>query len=312
MRLKRLDLNLVITLDALLTERSVTRAGERLYTSQTTISSALGRLRDYFNDDILTQVGRKMIPTPLGESLIAPARNMLLQAEALLNTKPIFDPTVAVRNFTIMLSDYVSTVLLLQVAADLSKNAPGITLEMLSHSAMPWKSMEQGEIDLLIMPPDYLRAEHPSELLFEDDYCCIVWNDNDLVGATITLDEFLQLGHVVARFGTYRSSRIEDWFRNNHGDRRRIELVTMGFHCVAPALVNTRRIATIQRKFAEYYVGILPIRIVKPQFELPVLPEALQWNRVADNDPGIVWMRGMLRKHSALLCSPDRLAPLTD
>jgi LysR family nod box-dependent transcriptional activator len=299
MRFKKLDLNLVVVLDALLAERSVTRAGVRLNASQTTISDALGRLRQYFNDDLLTQVGRKMVPTPLGESLIGPARTLLLQAEAMVNTKPSFDPAAAVRTFTLMVSDYVYTVLVARVAAELSRVAPSITLEIIPHSTVPWESLDRGEADFLIMPQNYLTADHPSSLLFEDGFCCIAWRDNALVEDAITLDQFMQLGHVVTRFGHNRTPAIDEWFLRRFGEMRRIEMVTTGFYGLPQAVLGTHRIATIQRTLADYYADLLPIRVIEPDFELPTVSEAMQWNRYSDSDPGLAWMRQVLAEHGA-------------
>lgn len=303
MRFKKLDLNLVVVLDALLAERSVTKAGLRLHASQTTVSDALGRLRQYFNDDLLIQVGRKMVPTPLGESLIKPARTMLLQAEAMVNTKPSFDPGAAVRNFTLMMSDYVNTVLISKVAPALSRIAPNITLEILPHSSTPWESLERGETDFLIMPQNYLSADHPSAALFDDKFCCIVWKNNELVGDTISQDQFMKMGHVITRFGHNRTPGVDEWFFRRFGNLRRIEMVTMGFHGVPQAVVGTNRIATIQRTLADYYAELLPIKILEHSFELPAISEGLQWNRFSDSDPGMTWMREMLAEHSSTIHS---------
>jgi LysR family nod box-dependent transcriptional activator len=299
MRFKRLDLNLVVVLDALLAERSVTKAGQRLHASQTTISDALARLRQYFNDDLLVQVGRKMVPTPLGESLVMPARSMLLQAEAMLNTKPSFDPGAAVRTFTLMMSDYVNTVLMTRVIPVLSKVAPQITIEIVPHSPVPWESLARGEVDFLVMPMDYLPGDHPKQLLFEDDFCCIVCKDNELLGDTISQEEFMSMGHVVTRFGHNRTPAIDEWFFKRFGNTRRVEMVTSGFNAVPQAVIGTNRVATIQRTLARYYETMLPIRILKHNFELPSVSEGVQWNRFADTDPAMAWIRQVLADASA-------------
>jgi LysR family nod box-dependent transcriptional activator len=308
MRFKKLDLNLVVVLDALLAERSVTKAGLRLHASQTTVSDALGRLRQYFNDDLLIQVGRKMVPTPLGESLLKPARSMLLQAEAMVNTKPSFDPGAAVRTFTLMMSDYINTVLVSKVAPALSRIAPQVTLEILPHSAVPWESLERGETDFLIMPQTYLSADHPSEQLFEDSFCCIAWKENALLGDTINMDQFMKMGHVITRFGHNRMPAVDEWFFERYGNLRRVEMIAMGFYGVPQAIVGTNRIATIQRTLADYYAQLLPIKILQHDFELPTISEGLQWNRFADSDPGVAWMREVLAEHSATINPPPGAA----
>ncbi|WP_338759584.1 LysR family transcriptional regulator [Massilia sp. METH4] len=299
MRFKRLDLNLVVVLDALLAERSVTKAGQRLHASQTTVSDALARLRQYFNDELLVQVGRKMVPTPLGESLIAPARGMLLQAEAMLNTKPSFDPAAAARTFTLMMSDYVYTVLMTKIIPVLSKSAPHVTLEIVPHSPVPWESLARGEVDFLILPIEYLPPDHPTQRLFEDDFCCIVCNDNQLLGDTVSQEQFMSMGHIVTRFGHNRTPAVDEWFFKRFGNTRRIEMVTNGFNSVPQAVVGTNRIATIQRTLARHYELMLPFRVLKHDFELPTVSEGIQWNRFADTDPAIAWIRQLLVDASA-------------
>src|SRR5262245_4933192 len=112
MRFNRLDLNLLVALDALLAEQNITRAAERLHLSQSAVSGALARLREHFQDELLVQVGRRMTRTPLAESLAQPVREILAQVQATVERRPGFDPSTSDRQFSIMVSDYVTTVLM--------------------------------------------------------------------------------------------------------------------------------------------------------------------------------------------------------
>ena len=129
MRLNRLDLNLLVALDALLTERSITLAAERICLSQPATSGALARLREFFNDDLLVRVGAKMQPTPLGESLAEPVHNILLQIQATVERGIEFDPFTCNRKFKFLAGDYSSTVLLTAVAKHINTLAPEIQFE---------------------------------------------------------------------------------------------------------------------------------------------------------------------------------------
>jgi LysR family nod box-dependent transcriptional activator len=111
----------------------------------------------------------------------------------------------------------------------------------------------------------------------------------------------MQLGHVVTRFGHNRTPAIDEWFLRRFGERRRIEMITTGFYGLPQAVIGTKRIATIQRTLADYYAGLLPIKVIEPDFELPTVSEAMQWNRFADSDPGMAWMRQVLAEHSAAI-----------
>ena len=144
MNLNRLDLNLLVALDVLLTERSITHAAEHLNLSPSATSGALARLRVFFDDELLTQIGRRMAPTPLGESLQASVRDCLLHVQATIDIRPQFDPLNSKRNFRLMMSDYVSTVLMPGALRRLQREAPGITIELLANENEPWQALSRG------------------------------------------------------------------------------------------------------------------------------------------------------------------------
>ncbi len=106
MRYHKLDLNLLTALKALLTERNVTRAGESVHVTQSAMSGILARLRDYFGDPLIVQVGRKMELTPLAESLVEPVNDVLLRIDATIATRPEFNPLTTRRHFSVVASDY--------------------------------------------------------------------------------------------------------------------------------------------------------------------------------------------------------------
>src|SRR5438132_8110556 len=163
MDFRGLDLNLLVAMDALFAERSVSRAGERLYLSQSATSGALARLRETFHDPLLVPSGRTMALTPLAEGLIEPVREFLLQAEFILHASPVFDPAKSARKFRLMMSDYVETVVMTEALPRIQTAAPGIHCELFSNDGS--QVLERGEIDLSITPRKYLAAKHPSERL---------------------------------------------------------------------------------------------------------------------------------------------------
>src|SRR6202789_1865685 len=141
MNLHRLDLNLLVALDVLLTERSITHAAERLNLSPSATSGALARLRTYFDDELLTQIGRRMAPTPLGESLQASVRDCLLHVQATVDVRPQFDPMASTRTFTLMMSDYVSAILMPLVLQRTQREAPAVVIELLANTSQPWAGL---------------------------------------------------------------------------------------------------------------------------------------------------------------------------
>ena len=280
MRFGRLDLNLLVALDALLTEQSVSLAADRLCLSQSATSSALGRLRDYFGDELLVVKGRHMILTARAEELIEPVRAVLEQIRTTVSVAPPFDPATADRQVRIMASDYSTEVLLAPALALLESEAPAMRFEIQPMQDNPIEAIERGYIDLLLTIDYAIAAEHPSQILFEDDYVMVGAADNPALAQPMTRELYLSLGHVTARFGKARVPAFEDWFMRRHKQQRRIEVVAPSFLSLPGLVLGTRRIATMHRRMAEQVVRQLPLTI----------REAIQWNIADNNDKALRWV----------------------
>ena len=293
MRFNRLDLNLLVALDALLSEKSITRASRRLNLSQSATSGVLARLRDYFKDDLLMPVGRNLILTPLAVSLIEPVRDVLLQIQRTIEIKPEFDPATAVREFRIVASDFVSTVLLGELGRRIAMEAPGISLDISLSSSTFSERLERGEVELIILPGKYMSESKPTEMLFEETYTCIVWTGNELVGDTLTLENYMALGHVSSRFGTAQTS-FEEHFLKDNGYDRRIEVSTPNFTSLPHFVIGTNRIATMHTRLARMLACYYPIRLIEPPIAFPKIEMCMQWNPFLENDPSHQWLRRLL------------------
>lgn len=299
MRYRRLDLNLLVALDALLSEKSVTRAAAKLNITQPAMSGALARLRDYFEDALIIQVGRQMELTPLATSLIAPIHDLILRIDSVIATEPAFAPEQSKRHFAITASDYVIQVFLMEVLQRVAWEAPGISFEFRQSSGRVQEELESGEVDFVIGPEIDLHPEHPHEVLFEDTYTVIAWADSKAIGEALTLDEYMGLGHVVLRTERQGSPSLDRWFTRRYGDVRRIEVTAQSFSLIPRLVVGTDRIATIQSRLASQYVGVLPLKLITPPLALPKLTEVLQWNVHRDPDPASRWFRSVLRDTAA-------------
>jgi LysR family nod box-dependent transcriptional activator len=289
-----LDLNLLVAMNALFAEKSVSRAGERLHLSQSATSGALARLREAFRDPLLVQVGRTMALTPLAESLVEPVREFLLQAESILHSSPVFNAATSRRTFRLMMSDYVETVVMTEALPRIQNTAPGLTFELFSNDGP--QVLERGEIDLFITPEKYLSDQHPSEHLFDDEYVCAVWAGNEEVKDSLTLEQYLKLGHVLVRYGRQRQLPFfDEWLLERFDQQRTIEVITPTFNLVPQLLIGTSRIATLHRRLAVFYQQYLPLKLVTPPLETPRMQEFMQWHRSRDRDPGTVWLRSTFK-----------------
>ena len=294
MNLQGFDLNLLVALDALLTERNVTRAGRRMNLSQSAMSGALGRLRGFFQDELLVVVGRHMVLTPLAQDLVQPLRDVLLQVHSTVANKPRFDPGSSERHFSIAVSDYVMSVLIVDLLRHVEVEAPKITFDLRPVGRRASEDLDAGELDFLIAP-EYLATIHPTEILFEDTHCCIAWNRNRHIGSSISLDEYLQLGHVIVRVGEPGSVNHDERVLRRLHHKRTIEVVTPTFDLAPQLVVGTNRIATVPTRLACKYSKFLPLKLLPLPIDVSPLVEKLQWHRAHTQDPAHLWLRRQLR-----------------
>lgn len=300
MRLDRFDLNLLVVLDALLEERNVTRASERLHVGQSAASGALARLREFFGDELLVPVGRRLELTPLAQSLVEPVRDTLLRARATIALKPGFDLKTAERRFAVCASDYVIAVMLAQAVQRMAALAPGVALDLRSPPDDVVESFERGSIDLMVIPDQYAsRLDHPQQPLFTDTQVCMVWAEHAQVQHSLTMDAYMELGHVAVRFGNERSMAFEEWFLPRTGRQRRIECSVDNFAALPQLVVGTQRAATLHRRMAEHFAQHHALRLVSAPFEIPALTEVMVWPRHLQQDPAHQWLRQQLVETAA-------------
>lgn len=307
MRFKGLDLNLLVALDVLLSEANVSRAADRLCLSQSATSGALARLRDYFEDDLLVQVGRKMVLTPRAQGLAGKVRAALVQIDGTIIQTPEFDPSTVKREIKIIASDSVLISLLQAPLQHLTTQAPGllVTIEQLGRA--PQEKLERGEVDFLVMPDLYLAPDHPSVPFYEDDYVVVACPGNSRIGDHITEEEFFQARHAAVKFATFMPS-YEAWFLKNKADERKIAIQAGSFAAIPHLIQNTDLIGMMHRSLAENFAARLPLRILPSPVDLPPLKQFVQWHTFADDDACLAWVRDVIL--SAAKGGPARGQPI--
>jgi DNA-binding transcriptional LysR family regulator len=289
-RLGHLDLNLLIALDALLEERNVSAAAERLFLSQSATSSALGRLREYFKDDLLVLKGRTMVATARGEELVEPVKAVLEQIRTTIAVSPDFESATSDRSIGIMCTDYVTQVLLADALKKFEQEAPNMRFEILAMTDVMIEVFERGLADILITIDHACAKRHPTEHLFNDEFVVIGCKDNPYLEEELTLETFLSLKHVAASFGRTRVPSFEDWYLRYANHERSIVATTPNFALVAPLLIGTQRISTVHRLLAEELIKQYPIVIKKAPIEIPPINLSIQWHQSASTDPAINWV----------------------
>jgi LysR family transcriptional regulator, nod-box dependent transcriptional activator len=296
MRFEGLDLNLLVALDAILEERSVVRAGQRVRLSQPAMSAAIRRLRQYFNDEIFTVSQRKLVPTPLARSLQRPTRDILLRIRSNLISVPKFEPGNSRRRFRIVASDYASLVLLHPVIENAFQAAPDISIEILPFSDDVGDQLQRGDVDFVIIPAMGVIDGHPRQHLFSDEFCCVAWTGNRKIGRSISLCNYLEMGHIAAQYGPISGLAFDEKALIKLGHKRRIEIVVPNFTTTATMVVGTDRIATMHKRLAVMFARHFPLKLMDAPFQFAAFGECLQWPASFHLDPASVWLRELMLK----------------
>lgn len=296
MRLKGLDLNLLVALDILLEERSVSRAAKRLHLSQPAASAALGRLRDYFQDELLVLHGKRLIPTSFAENLMPELKRVTKQIDDLVSMSTEFDPAQSERLFRFMASDYMVTVLMTQVLEKLAVQAPGVKLDMRLPEDSVYQVFERGEIDLMLIPEEFLLPNHPAVEIFEEPYVVVGWQGNPLMKGRMTVKKFFDAAHVAVTLGPKRDPSFTERSLEKLGHQRRVDVYAPHFSAVPWLLLNTERLAIMQQRLARKFTNVLPLTMSPLPFDFPIMRIMAQYHSARDTDQGLKWFMKLLQE----------------
>jgi len=300
MQLNRFDLNLLIALDALLHEKNVTRASERVFVSQPAMSAALQKLREYFNDQLLVRVGRDMELTPRGLSLVGPVREALLRIQATLGTQPTFDPGTVQRTFTLIVSADAVLRVMPQVFRKLAQEAPGITCHVEHFSDTTLSRLEYGDADLYLGLNSLrlfgLRA-FPETLRIFDlrpvRWVVVVAQGHPSVQNSITEAQYLALPHVFG-WPSGHTLPLEEMVRRLTNADINVRATTPGLLEIPFLLEGTELIATLPEHLASVLAKVAPVKVLPLPFQTPQTREVVIWHKRNEPDPGHAWMREMI------------------
>ncbi len=296
MRFKGLDLNLLVALNVLLEERSVSASATRLNLSQPAVSAALKRLREYFNDDLLQQTGKRMIPTPHALQISEQIKTVLYDVEALISQSTLFDPTSSQRRFTITASDYIATVLLAPLLPKLFAIAPGLQFDILPPGDTTASRLDEGKMDLVIMPKSELSTSHPETLLFTERFVIVGCASNSLLDSALTEEQFYNASHVVVKIGRVRPSSISQISIDARGRVRKEDIVVSSFLLAPEIVLDTPHITLMHERLARKFLKILPLKIAELPFKLDPMAEHLQFNQAREKDLGLQWLISQIKE----------------
>lgn len=288
------DLNLLIPLRALLEEANVTRAGQRVQLGQSSMSSALSRLRVVFNDELLVRVGRDYELTPFARLLLPQVQATVPLVERVLAGTPASAPAASHRIFTIMATDY-GFMRLHGALASVLNAAPGIRVNLLP---LPERPMES-ERDLVTndfvvtVPAIGIDGEHLP--LLEDDYVCLVDAANPAIkDGTLSFEDFVALPQAVAQFGRLHFTPADRRLRELGIDRREPRVTTSSFLPLPSVVAGTELVAVVPRALADLLGPLTGTVGVEAPFGRVGIPLKLWWHPSHTADPVHSWFRETL------------------
>lgn len=299
----KLDLNLLVPLNALLLERNVTKAAERLGVGQPAMSSVLARLRRYFNDPLLVREGRALVLTPFAESLVQPVQTAMFAAREALSLGRSFTPATDQRTFTLMASDYVAGVLVLPALQGLAVEAPGVRVNVVALRAELVELLRTGWCDVLFWPlqlhaPDLLKFPHAP--LFTDEFVAVADQHNDAVVGPLT-EAALASTRAVQVNGVAGQRVVSEVQLGERGVSLPSQVTVESFTLALQAVVGSDLVTLAPRRLFERLGPALGLREVPLATEAPTMTLAMFWHPRNMLAPAHQWLRERLTGVAARL-----------
>jgi len=299
--LSRLDLNLLVSLDALLTERSVTRAAERLHLSQPALSASLSRLRTHFGDPILARRGNTYELTPFAVRLTEHTTTALEAARRVFESQASWSPAESAREFSVYGSDYGFVTVGKVVSELAAERAPGVRFRFMLHNPtiVEDAATRLRSVDAMVIPHGYL-TDLPYADLWRDGWLAVVSETNSTVGHTLTMDDIATLPWVMT-YQTRTAFTSATRQVQQLGVEPHVEVIVESFLSMPHFIAGTNRLGIIQAALAPLARQVPGIRVAGLPFDATPLVNALWWHPVHGRDPEHSWMRGLFEEAGRLV-----------
>jgi DNA-binding transcriptional LysR family regulator len=294
MKLSGVDANLLTALDALLSEKSVTRAARRLGIGQPALSHSLARLREHFQDELLVLRGRAYVLTSTAERLAVTSADAVRAVAAVFDQQPPFDAATACSRFVIACSDLLAIRLMPDLAHALQREAEHVELEVRASEASSHESWLDGGVDLAIGNFENVPAHLNQQTLYQERPACVVRVGNPRVRKRLTLDAFAELPHLDIAPDFDAMALHLDRALSALGKRRRVTL-RIPYYLLAPSILErTDHVATLAASSAAFLAQTAELRVLAPPVPLPSYKVSQIWRTSRNADPGHTWLRARI------------------
>jgi DNA-binding transcriptional LysR family regulator len=293
------DLNLLIVFDAVMQERSVTRAGQRIGLSQPAMSHALSRLRHMLKDELFIRAPDGMVPTPRAEALAQPLRNALSEMQLALEPAA-FDPAAADRRFALAVNNYAAVVLAPPLVTASSAAAPAVRLDLRPSGTLDIVDrLDRGDLDLVLGSLHNPGERFAVATLLEDPFVMVMRRGHPAGRRKLSPKAFAEQLHLEISSSGEDTGFIDSWL-TEHGVARRIALRTP-YLSAASILVQSDMIAILSRRIAQEFVRSHPLEVRDLPCDSPLVRTVMLWHRRLDRHPAHRWLRTVVQSVSQSL-----------
>jgi DNA-binding transcriptional LysR family regulator len=295
--LSSFNLNLLLALDGLLSQRSVTAAAKRVRVTPSAMSHSLSELRGLLGDPLLVRSGRGMVLTPRAEALVGPLHTLLMDAERLLGGGPTFDPATTARRFVIAAPDFLATLLMPALLEAAAREAPGTSLEIVpsSRRGNAWL-LETGDVDLALGAivddaPGIRRMD-----VLTDGFACAARKGHPRIDGTLDLDAYVETPHLLITLGDDAGPTWIDQALTKLGKKRQVAARVRYFMAAPLIVARSELLLTAPSLLIRYFAELVPLQVLRPPIDLPTFPEEAYWHQRFDEDPAHTWLRNLVQK----------------
>ncbi len=295
MRLSGFNLNQLVCLEALLLERSVTRAAHRVRLSQPAMSAVLAQLRRHFSDELLVKSGRTMVLTPFAKSLIAPISELLVQAQEFSARRPTQDSKRVDRELKLVASDYVLEACLADGIRQAAAGMQGLRFDLLPLTENSAKLLHDGEIDLLLAGRSLDVGMSPKATVFEDKFVCLACKGHGPGPGELNKENLGSYDRVVVRYFEHQMSLDDEETLRRAGVTRQRQISVWSYSLVPHLVCGSRRIAIVPARVADNAAKRWPVWVHPFPFEHDPVCALAFWHSSRNADRVLARFLGLLR-----------------
>ncbi|MCR8921298.1 LysR family transcriptional regulator [Dasania sp. GY-MA-18] len=284
------ELNLMVIFDTIMTEKSITRAADRLSMTQPAVSNAVARMRDAWKEELFVKDGRNIQPTIYAKNLWEQIKDPLHELNQAVNPGH-FDPKTAKRTFRVAVSDIVVDTIWLEMRRLFEEQAPGINLHAVPYTIVNTQQvLDDAEVDLVVAAKNPMQENIRSSHLFDSCLVCCMRKDHPLAKPDLSIEEFAAADHLLVSLSGNTDSPTDQALQQ-YGLKRRVAFTVNHFASAAPILIGSDLIAMLPTGLNYNYIDNGELSVTKAPLEIPRHAISMLWHKRQDKDAGLQWLR---------------------